>query len=680
MEIWKTIEEFSRYEISNFGSIRDKLKDEIFSEFSIDRSGFYRKKLMNDEGKKLSRPIHKLVAKAFIPNPSGYSEVIPINGNKLHNYASNLIWGNRVDYYKKFPKKIKNDKKIKIFCKDEKNLGEEWKDIPETQYYKISNMGRYFDPNKGIKNCESLSNGYIVIRIKKEENYITKKAHLIIGELFVENNGNKHLIFIDGNKLNIKYNNLKWVSWDEKEKYNNLFKPSKPGLKLKIINEKELDPFINEIWKTIIKYDNYEISSFGRIRNKKTGHIKTTSENSSGYYEVTLWKNNKNTKLSVRRLVSENFLKNEKDKKFLINIDGNKENNKLNNLIFSDTCDTYNIRIDHKIEQHDEFGLINIWDSFKNIISIMDITYKELNNSCVKNEKACGFYWRIYIESDIEGEIWKSAPYFDEKYEVSNKGRIRNRKTQRHLSLHVKNDGYVIVSLKDKNSYIVHRMVGKLFINKNNEEQNEINHIDGNKQNNKVENLEWCTRKENMQHAFDNGLINLKKKSPFKIVENIEGEIWKDINKHPNYKISNFGRISKNNYLVSQYIYVYPRVSLKKKTYLVHRLLAMTFIPNLNNLPVVNHKDGNKENNLLSNLEWISYSENIQHANDNGLIKYKKAQKIDQYTLEGEYIKTWPSISKAGKGLNISKYTIIQCLRGVFSTAGLYLWKYNDIK
>ena len=69
----------------------------------------------------------------------------------------------------------------------------------------------------------------------------------------------------------------------------------------------------------------------------------------------------------------------------------------------------------------------------------------------------------------------------------------------------------------------------------------------------------------------------------------------------------------------------YLKVSLRcngnRHTRNIHRLLAQTFIDNPKNLPCVNHIDGNKLNNSLSNLEWASYSRNIQHAYDTGLTK-----------------------------------------------------------
>jgi len=68
----------------------------------------------------------------------------------------------------------------------------------------------------------------------------------------------------------------------------------------------------------------------------------------------------------------------------------------------------------------------------------------------------------------------------------------------------------------------------------------------------------------------------------------------------------------------------YERVMLSEKAYLVHRMVAITFIPNPEELPQVNHKDGNKLNNEVNNLEWVSCGDNQRHAYNTGLKREPK--------------------------------------------------------
>lgn len=109
-------------------------------------------------------------------------------------------------------------------------------------------------------------------------------------------------------------------------------------------------------------------------------------------------------------------------------------------------------------------------------------------------------------------EIWKDYVY---NYQVSNYGRIKNKITNKVIKLFVDGNGYLgcTVSLGKKNKkkrIRTHRAVAELFIdNPNNYPQ--VNHIDGNKQNNYYQNLEWCTNKYNIIHAHQNNLVRIIK-------------------------------------------------------------------------------------------------------------------------------------------------------------------------
>ena len=113
----------------------------------------------------------------------------------------------------------------------------------------------------------------------------------------------------------------------------------------------------------------------------------------------------------------------------------------------------------------------------------------------------------------------------------------------------------------------------------------------------------------------------------------------------------------------------------QKKWYKIHRLVAMTYIPNPENLPQVNHKDENKENNCLQNLEWCDASYNTNYGTRNEKVANKLKKPILQYTLDGELVREWPSATDVGQEV---KGNIRHCLRGEQKTAYNYIWKYKE--
>jgi len=338
-----------------------------------------------------------------------------------------------------------------------------------------------------------------------------------------------------------------------------------------------------EVWKQIEGYDNYEVSSLGQVRNTNTGRI-LKKANHGGYYSVGLSKIKTKT-ISVHILVAKAFIPNPENKQQVNHKDKNSLNNSLSNLEWS-TSKENNIHRSAGVKQTTNQNL-EIYKINKDTDDVLE-KYDSIENAAKS----------ILIDSDFKFENIRSG-----------------------ISMAINNKQQTAYGYKWKKAE--HNSL-------ENEEWREIN-IEG----------------KNTEGYFVSSLGRFKNK---------KGVIMKD------YKPHHSG-------------YVYLRVNIDK--YALHRLVAQTFIPNLENKPFVNHIDGNKINNAVSNLEWVTCSENNLHNHKIGLIKSFK-RKVGQYDLEMNEINRFGSIKESAIYSNISLTNIKSVLYNKQKTAGGFIWKYLD--
>lgn len=159
-------------------------------------------------------------------------------------------------------------------------------------------------------------------------------------------------------------------------------------------------------------------------------------------------------------------------------------------------------------------------------------------------------------------------------------------------------------------------------------------------------------------------------------------EIWKDIRGYEGlYQVSDLGRVRRGNKLLhlNTNTYGYKHITLCKnnvpKTVVVHKLVADAFIENPQSKPQINHKDGNKENNTVANLEWITQGDNNRHAI---ITKLRKARKILLVDGEDNTIREFNNRMEINDflGRDVCQDLITRCCNGQRKTAYGYIWRY----
>lgn len=349
-----------------------------------------------------------------------------------------------------------------------------------------------------------------------------------------------------------------------------------------------------EIWKTIEEYPNYDVSTFGNIRNNKTNYIMKLQKNYSGYLRVSLMNSKIIHTCIVHRLVAKAFILNPENKPTVNHIDNNKSNNNIKNLEWATMTQQNN----HKSSDNKKM-------------------LKPINHRPVL---------KIDINTGITIEIYKSISDAT-KWIIDNK----------------------LTTITEYNKNTISIISSKICSVANNKRK-------------KAYGFNW--------------------KYYFK--EYKDDEVWKEIPStiigNTNYFVSNLGRFKNNRGVIKdeyKYSSAYKRISINRKSYLLHRLVELTFSENPDNKPVVNHKDGNKLNNSLENLEWTTYLENTMHKINSGLSNCTK--KVVQYDKDMNKLCEFHSIVECSNKLNIGRTSISDSCSGKYKTTKCgYIFRYAE--
>lgn len=390
-----------------------------------------------------------------------------------------------------------------------------------------------------------------------------------------------------------------------------------------------------EIWRPIEGYD-YEVSSCGRVRDENGTAIPVKKYHK--YHRISVRLPNKT--VPVSRIVAEAFIPNPRNLPFVAR--KTKDDNHAKNFFWSTTPNKQSTAgrssspIARKVDQMTpDRKLVKTWDNPKTAAQNMGCATDVITSCCRgKKKNYKGFLWEWRDEPDIDGEIWKD--YFCENSNiaaVSNMGRILLKSGEKTYG-RKDPSGYMKYS-----KFLVHRMVAEAFCEKRSDEEIFVNHISSRVDDNRAENLEWCTPAWNARHSY------MKKEELRTLaVSDDQGEIWKDIEILPGHRVSNKGKVAgpEGFYLKEFFSNSNLRVSIKGKHYTVKKLVADAFIPNPEGKRNVHCMDGNPMNVTLENIQRCNRGE------EKGMRRgSKKPGKILQMTPEREIVQEFGTVEEA---------------------------------
>ena len=277
-------------------------------------------------------------------------------------------------------------------------------------------------------------------------------------------------------------------------------------------NENENESEGEIIWKFIPNFNNYEASSLGTIRNTKTKKILKAEPRKTGYIFHQLSINGIKIKKSAHFFVCTAFYgKAPINKTTIDHINRDRSDNRSENLRWANLSEQNNNK--EKPKERAGYPVWQICPKTGQKLKRFDNTSRasesiDGNGSIarsIKNHYICGgYYWEFEKIEEIEGEKWIKISKNNKEFYISNYGRVKRQyhSIYRLENLNYRRDGYVVY-ICNKKEFMVHILVAETFID-NPDKLLIINHIDNNKHNNKIDNLEWITHSDNMKHSWKN--------------------------------------------------------------------------------------------------------------------------------------------------------------------------------